>query len=352
MLRLLLYSAVLLVGLGCESHKPLAIGGDDEIVVFADSANWSHMEETVKAVFQRTFRTPQIESEFVVKHIPLSVFQTYKLHKFILFIGTLEGTDNVSETVRNMLGQSAASAVWAGEHFLFTRDDEWARGQKLMILVSNDVADLREKTLADAEKLFAIADAHKTQLVSDFMYRTAAPIEDKSLQNNLFQKYGWFIRMHPDFKLMEQNEDSNYVRFHSLSNHSSLQRWISIHWEPCLNDSTLSTQWLKQQRIRLGRWFVDPVVPVDDFDQFYIGDVNGYRAIVYRGVWKTQSLQNAFGGAFRVYGFYEPQQKRLYAIDQAVFFPEQSSKLLRLREMDVITQTFAITNPNLKPETP
>jgi hypothetical protein len=347
MRNLLRYSFLFFAVTACESQKPAAIGGDNEIVVFADSANWSVMEETVRSVFERTFRTPQIESEFHVKRIPLSVFRSYKLHKFILFIGTLEGTDDVSENVRNMLGESAVAAVWAGTHYLFTRDDEWSRGQKLMILTSNDITDLRQKVLTDAEKIFTVADAHKTRLVSEFMYRTAAPIEDKALQNDLFRKYGWFLRIHPDFKLMEQNEDSNYVRFHSLSHHSSLQKWISVNWMDSASDSQLTTEWLKACRVRLGRWFIDPVVPIDDFDRFYVGDVNGRRALVYRGLWKTVSLQNAFGGAFRTYGFYEPEQKRLYVIDQAVFFPEQSNKLVYLREMDVITQTFSVVNPNL-----
>lgn len=347
MRNLLHFSLWVAVMASCESQKPAAIGGDNEIIVFADSANWAVMEETLRSVFERTFRTPQIESEFHVKHIPLSVFRSYKLHKFILFIGTLEGTDDVSENVRNMLGESATAAVWSGSHFLFTRDDEWSRGQKLMIMTSNDITDLRQKVIADAEKIFAIADAHKTHLVSSFMYRTAAPIEDKALQNDLFKKYGWFLRIHPDFKLMEQNEDSNYVRFHSLSRHSSLQKWISVHWTDSTRDSLLTPEWLKECRIRLGRWFVDPVVPIDDFDRFYASEVNGRRALVYRGLWKTASLKNAFGGAFRTYGFYEPGQKRLYVIDQAVFFPEESNKLVYLREMDVITQTFDIVNPNL-----
>lgn len=348
MSRLLPFSLILFYFLGsCESQKPVAIGADNEIIVFADSAEWIHMEETLRAAFERSFRTPQEEREFTLRRTPLSVLRTYEKHKLLLFLGTLDATGPVSQTVQGMLGESARQAVENGTHFVFTRDDEWARGQLLMILTATDIQDLRQQCIAESERLFLVADEHKTRIVSSFMYRTAAPLEDKMLQNEVFQKYGWFLRIHPDFKLVEQNEDSNYVRFHSHSRYSSLQRWITVHWIDSPTDTVLTHSFLKQQRNRMGHWFVDPVRSVDGFDQFYVGSLASYRALIHRGIWRSDAGQNAFGGAFRTYGFYEPTQQRIYLIDQAVFFPEEPNKLTHLRILDVISQTFSITNPNL-----
>lgn len=339
---------------GCgDLKKSAAIGGDDQVIVIADSLQWSRAKETLQIVFERTFITPQTETDFYLQYAPERVFETYKKYKYIIMIGTLDSDEPVSRTVRSMLNDEAAAAVQSGDYFVFTRDDEWSIGQKLMVLTSNNIENLNRRIQDNSDQLFEIFDRHKTHLMTDFLYGTSAPLEDKELQKELYRKYGWTMRVHPDYKLAEEKPDSHYVRFHATSMYKSLQRWISVYWLPLesgtVPDSFLTRSWMIRTRNKIGSWFVDPVMTTPSFDKFYKTDINGIPALIYSGIWKTVQIQNAFGGPFRSYAFYDKAGERIFFIDQALFFPEEIKKLKFLRELDVITRTFSTKPPAEQP---
>ena len=338
---------------GCgELKKSAAIGGDDQIIVIADSANWSQGKETLQLVFERVFITPQPETDFYLQHQRANTFDIYKKYKYIIMIGTLDSQEPVSQTVAGMLNDEAAQAVRSGEYFIFTRKDEWSIGQVVMVLTGNTMQELNRQIQSNADQLFEIFDTHKTFLMSDFLYGTAAPLEDKALQKDLYAKYQWTMRIHPDYKLVEEKPDSHYVRFHATSMYKSLQRWISVYWVPLTGtdnpDSFMTRSWMIKTRNKLGSWFIDPVKTSPSFDKFYNTDFGDYKALVYTGIWKTLAIQNAFGGAFRSYAFYDEATKRIYFIDQALFFPEEIKKIKFLRELDVISRTFTTKPPTEK----
>lgn len=332
-----------------DLRKSAAIGGDDQIIVIADSANWSQSRESLKIVFERTFITPQNETDFYLQPAPISVFDIYKKYKFIIMIGTFDSQEPVSQAVRSMLSDEAAKAVASGEYFIFTRKDEWSIGQVIMVLTSNSIQDINRFIQSNGDQLYEIFDMHKTNLMSEFLYGTSAPLEDKTLQKELYKKYQWTMRIHPDYKLIEEKPDSHYVRFHASSYYKSLQRWLSVYWVPldtqAVPDSFLTQTWMKQTRNKIGRWFLDPVMTVPAYDAFSTSELDQRRAIVYTGIWKTVDIQNAFGGPFRSYAFYDSTAHRIYFLDQALFFPEEIKKIKYMRELDVITRTFTTKPP-------
>lgn len=346
---ILMISASLLVSCGGGIYKPAAIGGDDQIIVFSDSANWSQCKESLQIVFERTTITPQPETDFYLQHEPISVFDNYKKYKYIIMIGTLDSKEPVSQTVRSMLKDEAVKAVESGEYFIFTRKDEWSVGQVIMVLTSNTVQDVNRFIQSNSDQLFEIFDIHKTKLMADFLYGTSAPLEDKALQKELYRKYHWSMRIHPDYKPVEEKPDSHYVRFHASSMYTSLQRWLSVYWVPldsqAIPDSFLTKTWIVRTRNKIGTWFLDPVITTPSFDVFYRTDFGPYPAMVYKGIWKTVNRQDAFGGPFRSYTFYDEQARRIYFIDQAVFFPDEIKKIKFLRELDVISKTFTTKLP-------
>jgi hypothetical protein len=338
---------------GCgQLKKSVAIGGDDQIIVIADSANWSRSKETLQIVFERTFITPQKETDFYLQYASGSVFETYKKYKYIVMIGTLDSDEPVSQTVRGMLTEEARRAVQSGEYFVFTRQDEWSIGQTLMVLTSDNIQNLTRQIQDNGDQLYEIFDRHKTRLMADFLYGTSAPLEDKTLQEELYRKYGWTMRIHPDYKMVEEKPDSHYVRFHATSMYKSLQRWISVYWElldsGAAPDSFLTRNWMIQTRNKIGSLFLDPVKTTPAFDKFHRAKMDSVPVLVYSGIWKTTNVENAFGGPFRSYALYDAASGRIYFLDQALFFPEETKKLKFLRELDVITRTFSTKPPEKK----
>lgn len=335
--------ASMLLMVGCELTKPAAIGGDTQIIVFCDSAQWQLSRETLAAIFERTIKTPQPETEFYLQRVDISLFDVYKKYKNLMFIGNLSSDKEVSATVRSMLNTDARQAVQEG-HVVFSRNDEWARGQLVLVLVSPDPATMNTRLQNGAEEMFQLVDEHCLASLSQFLYSTSAPLEDKSLPQSLRTKYGWSLRVHPDFELISEVPDSHYVRFHSNSQIQSLQRWISIHWTSLDStqdpESILTTEWMHRTRSWIGGRFVDPVQTVPMYDRIRPADFAGRNALRYDGVWKTVSIQHAFGGAFRSYGFFDASRRSVFFIDLAVFFPEETNKLKYLRELDAIARTF------------
>ncbi len=346
MIRWLLFVFVsALLATGCSRGKSDAIGGDDQIIVFADTSNWIQCREELRAVFERTFRTPQTESEFFLQPVPLSVFETYRRYKNIVFVGTMDSDGPVSETVRGMLGPDVQTGVSEGQYFVFNRRNEWANGQMIMILAAPSAERLNEAVRLNADELFAVFDEQKSELMKEFLYGTSAPLEDKALEEELLRKYGWTMRIYPDYKLVDEGSERGYVRFHARSLNVALQRWISVYWaslDTAAGDSLPNPAWMRGTRNRIGSWFVDPVETLPEFDRFQRKMFGVHEAWCYTGLWRTVSSDNPFGGVFRAYGFREPLSRRLFFIDQAVFYPEEKKKLKFLRELDIITKTFTV----------
>ena len=165
----------------------------------------------------------------------------------------------------------------------------------------------------------------------------------KELPKYLYDTYRWSMKMHPDYKLADEQPAKGYVRFHAPSINKSLQRWISVHWLPLgksAADSVITESWMTATRNKIGSWFVDTVVTVPQYDRFERSEFAGYNALQYNGVWRTPSVKRPFGGAFRSFAFSDSATSRIYFIDLAVFFPEEQKKLKNLREQEAIARTF------------
>lgn len=331
---------------GCESRKAGAIGGNEQIIVFADSSQWYICLPAMLSTFERTFRVPQPEQEFYIQLVPLSVFESYKHYKNIVFLGSLESQEPVALTVQGMLGSDVRPGVESGKYFLFVRDDEWSRGQKIMILTATSPPVLASTIEEHRDELFGIFEDHKTELMRQALFGQDNPLEDKALIVSLYEKYGWTMRLYPDFKLVDESSDGGYVRFHAFSRHSSMQKWISVWWTTTTQPDTLMPPpVLSRLRNHIGSLFVDPTTTVPAYDHFEGTVFAGYPSTSYRGVWRTTTLDNAFGGAFRAYAFFDSTSHRFFMVDQSVFFPEDKKKLQFLRELDIITHTFTTHRP-------
>ncbi len=338
--------ALLLVALSCERTKRVAIGGDDQVIVFADSLHWPALLFPLQNTFEKEFRVPQPEKEFYIQFVDLSNFDHYRNYKNIVLAGTLSHNGPVSRFIQDILSEDAIKVVRAREHFWFNKSNEWAYGQLLMIFASDSIADLADFIDRNDEEIFREALKHKNELVADFVFSTGKYFEKKNLPGYLMDNYRWTMKVHPDYRLMDEQPARGYVRFHSASMNKSLQRWISVHWMPLPGnvspDSVITGTWMTETRNKIGSWFVDTVVTVPQYDRFERSAFAGYSAMQYNGVWRTPvSRKLPYGGAFRAFAFSDSVTSRIYFIDLAVFFPEEQKKLKNLRELEVIANTFS-----------
>ncbi len=345
-LTALLCALTVLSGSACEKTKRVAIGGDDQIIVMADSLHWPALLFPLQTIFEKEYRVPTPEKEFYIQFVNLVNFDHYRNYKYVILAGTLTHKGPVSRFIGELLSDDAKEVVRSKEHFWFNKTDEWAYGQLMMILTSDSIVDLVDFINRNDDDIYERALEHKNRLVSDFIYTTGKYLEKKGLQKQLFEKYGWTMRIHPDYRLTDEQPEKGYVRFYAPSMNKSLQRWISVHWLPPAKDkspdSVITEPWMTATRNKLGSWFVDTVVTVPMYDRYGRTEFAGYPALEYNGVWRTPSPVRPFGGAFRSFAFADSVTQRIYFIDLAVFFPEEQKKLKNLREQEIIARTFSV----------
>jgi len=346
--RIAICVLLLIQAVGCQPRKPLAIGGNDQIIVLSDSLEWNLCKDNLHDALERTYFTPQPESEFYLQRVSLSVFPIYEKYKFILMIARLGSDGEVSTMVNRMLTDSAKKGVQNGDYFVFTRRHEWAQDQLIMILVSDQLDRLNRFISDNSENLHEVLYTQQNHLVGSFLYEKEQSTETDSSTARLFEKYGWSMRLPAEYKLVD--EKSDYVRFHSRAFQSVLQQWICVHWLPTKGSETAQTtitqDWMRAQRDTLGAKFFEPVTDDTSYSYFSHTKHSGHSLLTYQGVWKTLDAKNPLGGAFRSYAFFEPTTKRIFFIDLSVFFPGEDKKLRYFSELEAIANTFSVLRPN------
>ena len=73
-------------------------------------------------------------------------------------------------------------------------------------------------------------------------------------------------------------------------------------------------------------------------------DFNGYRALKLTGLYgggDANSWPRVYGGPFRSYTFFVPEDQRIYMIDYSMFAPNREKKYY-LRKMDLMVHTFSV----------
>lgn len=322
---------------GCEIPKGVAHGDENEIIVIADSTHWVHTQPALSGAFERKIFTPREESVFHLRRIPVEAFHAYRARKNIIMLGTLDSNEPVSQSVQGMLSTEVRAGVERGEYFVFTRENEWALGQTVMILVSTNEYDLAYYVRENRDALFSQFDEASDRHILRYLYDN---FEKTDLSEKLLEKYRWTIRVQQEYTMRVDSAEINYVRFHNPSLHRNVHRWISVRWfdaDRAAADSLLNEQWVKAQRDTIGTLFADPVKNNPDYDVIQKEKFLNYDAIRYDGVWQTKD--SFFGGPFRSHVFFDEKTQRIYFIDTAVFFPKDD-KEPDLRKMGVIAKTF------------
>ena len=138
---------------GCDGSGKPAIGIEDEILVFADSLDYVEMEETLQKVFGKIIYTPQPENLFNLEWRDITKINNYKRRKNIIIIAPLGEQTNASVYMGNLLDSNVTQMVKSGKEFFFTKYDQWAKNQLVMVLTSNSLNELRDKIEANQDDL-------------------------------------------------------------------------------------------------------------------------------------------------------------------------------------------------------
>lgn len=316
----------------CGVVKPPAYGDVKKIVVLADDADWNYAEDALRAVYERIIETPQPEKRFTVTHPPLENFNLYKKYPNIILMGTTKSDGVIGDLLNNSITPENRADIESGEKYAFQQRDVWARNQYMLILVAPTIQDLVNKINNNSDRLFQLVNNEANNFLMRSMYKRA---EQVKISEQLFQKYGFSIRVQHDYKMKEWQEH-NAVLFHRYDP----DRLILIHWVDTTGVIYIPEFWAIQKRDELSNKLFAGRVAIPESITRKRTELAGYHAVEFRGLWwHPDGIVG--GGPMINYAFFDEYTDRIYMIDLAVYAPEfVGEKEPLIRQLEVIASTF------------
>jgi len=329
----ILYFVIILIS-GCSERKKLSFGGENEIVVIADSTDWVKFKPLLEKVFEREIYTPQTEKLLTLFWSPPSRFNERLLQKNILVLGTLSKPGKTTKLIKDLLGKDVITKIRNGEIYVVTTDDKFARDQKLMILSGWNEEVLRNKIEDNSFFLFtkfndAANDRAKSRVLGK---RTLNRLSDRIMDN-----HGFTFKIPLDYKVVLDDEDNNILW---LASHGT-RRWFLVQWEEVEDIPVIDANWVLDNRDKIGVSLFDSVRVNRDYvstERVKIGDWVALKVI---GIY--EKINDQLGGPFVSFAFYDEKTRIRYFLDGAVFAPGEE-KLKYLRTLELMAKSFRTKN--------
>ena len=318
---------------GCTLRQD-AVGSNHEVVVVVSPATWSRFEDTVRSIFGRTILTPQEELIFTLRVVTPEDFDFYRKFRNVLVLSTLDAQDDGGALVNSLLSGEALTQVLRGQAYMFLKRDVWVRGQTLMVLTGSDEMALAHQLREKGDEIFEVQENALNEKVKAWLYEKA---EQKKLEEKLFRKYGWSVRIPCDYLLEQERSEDHFIFLRK----TIPERWLFVYWEEAEHPEVVTEQWCLAKRTEIGTTFYQGDTIVEEFTGVEKTVFLEWEALRITGLWKNQTAQADFaaGGPFRSYCFYDPATKRVYMVDIAIFAPGMSKEPY-LRQLDIIAHTF------------
>lgn len=349
---LLVYLSSCSIDLDESGVLPTASGEAGEVVLVMDSAKWAG---ALGEEIRKTFRAPvpgllQDEPLFDLVYVdPYKLTNVLKGAQNLIFVTSLEGNRRGDQILKNYFTQESLQRIENDSSiFMYTKENEWAKGQSVLHLFQKDNKLLIDKIIANRKKLQNhFIDIDKVRL-RRAVYK---PSRQKNLENILLDEHQFFIQVPYGYKTalnkdklvwlrqvgqpVDKNFFITYTDYQSESEFHSenLVNFRNRKWRThLLGDDTLSYM------------VVQPLAQLDTA----VVNFQGKYSVTLRGSWKLEN--NSMGGPFISHAFVDEVQKRLYYIEGFVYAPGKNKRDL-LREMEVVLATFR-SAPDLEKEEP
>ena len=316
-------------------NKPQSIWQEPMIAVISEQNDWDQLEPVLEQVYEKVIRTPQTETVYVLKHAPDSLFDYYSKQRYLILTGTLQSRGPVGDLIQRITADPGIrQSIEQGKNFVFTRRDEWAYDQTMIILIGSHIESLKQKIEDHQAFLYDLMDSEVKQSMQKEVLKNRI---NKELTDELLDKYQFNMQMQKDYFLAQDFPDKNFLWMHRRFP----DRWIFVRWIDDGDPDLIDKAWVVEERNRIGKTFYtdyqEQVVQNPRYLHQENGEFLGRQAIITQGLWER--IDDTAGGPFRNYTFYDSGTERIYMIDVAVFAPGKE-KLPYLRRVDIIAETF------------
>lgn len=315
--------------------KPLAFGEDEDIYVFCGSKNWQSLEPVLRSNLERTVGLVYNEKYFNLIPAELSKLGEMLPYKNLIFAGDLQSSDEVSVHMRQSLPQAHLDQVQQTGGQLFVAKNHNSRDQVILYLMGTEPEQLFRVTNLQSGNLFRILLERYSQRLAFQAFR------GKVIGADFWKNFPFSLKVPDTYRLYSNDAPGRFLSLLYRSRMESREipdKYISVYYEPMQADS-IDGEWLLNKRNEIwGAKFEGDFVPRDKvrMERSNFAGFSGWKLI---GPWENHT--HLIGGAFQSMGFWDPETKRAYIVDNSVYFPA-GDKLSILMELYMISSTFKL----------
>lgn len=333
MTRALVLALVMAAALGgCTGGKRIpAIGPGSEIVVLS-SGRCRSLGTAVAEILSREIRVVQFEPNFTTVDDDLSEFLFYKTRKLLFVIGEPDDKE-LKKVLRRATGTRTRTAFPG----LWVEKEPFSAGQ-VMFILTGPVDALTDELVRSQDELTSVVEDTAIRLLEQNIYRGG---EEKGARESMLARWGWGVRLPPDWVIDDQYADRQFVRLW----HDAPVMQLFVSWEDGKVERT-PDEWLKR-RDRLVHDYYQGDEVVRPWSVTSTGTTPfGPPGVHLKGLWENDKY--VIGGPFRSWAFWCPEDDRTYLIDYSVYAPDRP-KLPLLRVLEAVGRTFrcgCVTGPD------
>tara|TARA_S200000501_G_scaffold98676_1_gene92073 strand:- start:89896 stop:90912 length:1017 start_codon:yes stop_codon:yes gene_type:complete len=316
----------------CEKKRE-ALGADNEIRVLCSDLDKDKIKKSLSYIFNDTIYTPQAEPYYYLK---FTEPETYKdlMRQNNLIIAAINQDDGNSglQLIKKLLPEKQILGNGSNDLIFFGRDIN-AFNQTLMIINAHSEDELRASI---KEKTDWIRKQYQDQFLlrqERFLFKDN---RNDKIEKEIKDDHGIDIKIPWGWEIILNSSDSNFVW---IGREYPFQ-WISISWTKGL---------LAEDEVSVGSYMWEwpkkyyGTIKFNDY-KFHTRKKKFKNHIAWRaeGVWETVNKDEAKGGPFRSYLFYNEINNLTYHLNMIVFNPGKD-KSIYIRQMDMILKTLKVS---------
>ena len=304
-----------------------AIGANDDLVVLAAKEDRDDIRSLLSIVFNDTLLTPEPEPFYNVKFADPDSYDALKTQTNLIIasIGDYE-LNPATKLVRELLGKKAFESTLENNPIILSRD-QFAKNQLFMIMSGEKTGDIKEYLIRNGSTIKDEFDQNFDKKQSQY-FLTSKRQED--LEEQLLSDYKWTINLPWGWEMIRNNPDSNFVWI----GQEMPFRWIAVQWR---NGNYFS----EEEALDLANTFPQKYFKSQQYNKEFLSiDFVDYREdAAYRlsGLW--ESIDEAKGGPFVGYLFYDYESDRTFYVTYLIFNPG-GKKAFYMKQMELFSKTL------------
>jgi len=313
----------------CEQKRE-ALGADNEIRIICSDLDKEIISKAMSRIFYDTLYSPQPEPYYYLRFSDPDTYNDLKEQAYIVIGAINRESENPSiPLLKKLLPKDQFVTSSDSNPIMFARN-VYAQKQLFMVINASSVEqlmnDISEKKEWIRKQFFDQFIARQTR----FLFNDDG---NRILENKIMEEHGWTIKIPWGWELIRNSYDSNFVW---IGREMPFQ-WISIHYKD---------GFYVDNKLMAGNYIWNwpknyyKSIQFNDYQfQLRMMKFKGNNAWRGDGVWETIDKQEAKGGPFRSYLFYDLKTHRTYHINILIHNPG-NDKSIYLRQLDMIVKTF------------